>query len=251
MMALGGTKTAAGAEDSDSSSSDLTTQLFNADGSLKEGVESEIKFRNVKFTWDSCSADSDGSDCLSVNRDGKDIIIASKGVGAGSRNDDDNKKIQITYEYPLRWSDGSNGDPIYFDRSEGTNAKACKRITVYRSSGLVDSARLEQATKLGVAKAFNIPKGNTDLDLDRLYGADIISAKTTDRNQNTYYEFDMASAPTTCGDSKENLGLGFCPYDLIVSVFFSVPLTLAYLMLVWMNSNCTLTLLRVDSRSLS
>ena len=202
----------------DDKGDDLTQQLFNADGSLKEGVESQLKFRNVKFTWNPPGSNSN-DDGLSFNRDGKDIAVSSS-----SSSSPDDKKLKISYEYPVRWSDGTtDGDPIYFDRSEGTNAKACKRITVYRSPGKVDPSTLEKAAKIGVATAFNIPKGNKELDLDRLYGADIISAKTTDRGENTYYEFDMASAPTTCGNSKENLGLGFCPYDLIVSfvLFFS------------------------------
>ena len=198
------------AAENDGKGDDLTQQLFNADGSLKEGVESQLKFRNVKFTWNPPGANDDG---LSFNRDAKDIAVSSP-----SSSSSDDKKLKISYEYPVRWSDGTtDGDPIYFDRSEGTNAKACKRITVYRSPGKVDPSTLEKAAKIGVATAFNIPKGNKELDLDRLYGADIISAKTTDRGENTYYEFDMASAPTTCGNSKENLGLGFCPYDLIVS----------------------------------
>ena len=33
-----------------------------------------------------------------------------------------------------------------------------------------------------------------------------------------YYEFDLAVAPETCGQSAENLNLGFCPYDTIVLV---------------------------------
>ena len=172
---------------------DLTEQLFNADGSLKEGVESEIKFRKVDITWDP-SAD------LSLNRDGANIGPTKSG-----------SKLRISYEYPLRWSDGKGGDPIYFDRSEGTNAKACKQITVYQAPGNVDEKRLETATTIGVAKAFDAPTS----DFARLYKADIISGKTSVRNEQKFYEFDMASAPDSCGNSKENLGLGFCPYDNI------------------------------------
>lgn len=199
-------------------SNDLTSQLFNPDGSLKEGVESEVKFRKVDFSWNAAGVDDDG---LTVNRDGVNIVTSGGGGSAASQN-----AVKITYELPLKWSDGKDGDPIYFDRSEGTNAKACKRITVYRAPGPIDADRLEQATKLGVAKAFEVPRKDgggqpggpsLSLDLDRLYQTDVISAKTADRGTNTFYEFDLASAPSTCGESKENLGLGFCPYDLIVS----------------------------------
>ncbi|KAL3913880.1 MAG: hypothetical protein SGARI_000426, partial [Bacillariaceae sp.] len=96
---------------------DLTEELFNSDGSLKEGVESEIKFRTVDVTWDP-------TEDLSLNRDGADVGPTKSG-----------SKIRISYEFPVRWSDGKGGDPIYFDRSEGTNAKACKRITVYQAPG--------------------------------------------------------------------------------------------------------------------
>lgn len=176
-----------------SDNDDLTSQLFNPDGSLKEGVESEIKFRKVDFGWNP-------SDELSMNQDGVNVGDTKSG-----------SKIRLSYEYPLRWADGKDGDPIYFDRSEGTNAKACKRITVYQSPGIADEKRLEKATIIGVAKAFDAPKS----DLGRLYKADIISGRTTERGSNIYYEFDMAVAPDSCGNSKENLGLGFCPYDNI------------------------------------
>jgi hypothetical protein len=172
---------------------DLTQQLFNPDGSLKEGVESEIKFRKVDFTWDP-------SDDLALNRDGTNVGFTKSG-----------SKLRISYEYPVRWSDGKDGDPIYFDRSEGTNAKACKQITVYQAPGTVDEKRLEKATTIGVAKAFEAPQN----DFERLYRADIISGKISERGDQKFYEFDMASAPDSCGKSSENLGLGFCPYDNI------------------------------------
>lgn len=131
------------------------------------------------------------------------------GVNVG--NTISGSKLRLSYEYPLRWSDGKDGDPIYFDRTEGTNAKACKRITVYQSPGFADEKRLEKATTIGVAKAFNAPESV----LGRLYKADIISGRITERGSNKYYEFDMAAAPESCDNSKENLGLGFCPYDNI------------------------------------
>jgi hypothetical protein len=175
-----------------SENDDLTSQLFNPDGSLKEGVESEVKFRKVEFRWDP-------SQELAINQDGVNIGNTKPG-----------SKLRLSYEYPLRWSDGKGSDPIYFDRSEGTNAKACKCVTVYQSPGISDEKRLKEASAIGVAKAFDFPK-----DLGRLYKADIISGRITKRESNTYYEFDMAVAPDTCGKSEENLGLGFCPYDNI------------------------------------
>ncbi|KAG7359754.1 hypothetical protein IV203_034852 [Nitzschia inconspicua] len=189
---------------------DLTSQLFNPDGSLKEGVESEIKFRKVEFSWDP-------SDDLSMNQDGVNVGDTKKG-----------SKLRLSYEYPLRWSDGKDGDPIYFDRSEGTNAKACKRITVYQSSGFADEKRLEKATTIGVAKALDAPESV----LSRMYKADIISGRIVERGSNKYYEFDMAAAPDSCGNSKENLGLGFCPYDNIFLLSATVVNELLYCIVV-------------------
>jgi hypothetical protein len=171
---------------------DLTSQLFNPDGSLKDGVESETKFRMVDIAWDV-------SDDSALNEDGVNLGDTRPG-----------SKIHLSYELPLKWSDGKDGDPVYFDRTEGTNAKACKRVTVYRASGLADVKQLEKATTIGVAKALAVPQS-----LARLSKADIISGRVSTRDSQKYYEFDMAAAPETCGDSNENLGLGFCPYDNI------------------------------------
>jgi len=169
---------------------DLTAQLFNSDGSLKEGVESEVKFRDVSFKWDQ-------SDAFAMNEDGTDVQDTKSG-----------SQYEISYQYPMRWSDGKDGDPIYFDRSEGINKKAAKRVTIFQAPGKVSPDRLQKATTIGVAKALEVPE-----KLSRLYKADVVSGRTTTKGDQKYYEFDMAAAPDTCGDSKENLGLGFCPYD--------------------------------------
>ena len=168
---------------------DLTSQMFNSDGSLKEGYESEVKFRDVRFTWDQ-------SDAFAMNVDGVNTADTKNGT-----------QYALYYQYPMRWSDGTDGDQIYFDRSEGINKKATKGIAIYQAPGKVADDRLEKATTIGVAKALDIPK-----QLSRLYKADIVSGRTVEKGNQVYYEFDMASAPETCGNSKENLGLGFCPY---------------------------------------
>lgn len=169
---------------------DLTSQMFNSDGSLKEGYESEVKFRDVSFTWDQ-------SDSLAINTDGVNVQNTKSG-----------SQYALSYQYPMRWSDGKDGDPIYFDRSEGINRKASKRITIYQASGKATEDRLEKATTVGVAKSFDVPE-----EVSRLYRADIVSGRVVEKGDQKYYEFDMASAPDTCGNSEENLGLGFCPYD--------------------------------------
>eukprot|EP00980_Cylindrotheca_fusiformis_P028634 scaffold22620_cov131-Cylindrotheca_fusiformis.AAC.29 len=171
---------------------DLTTQMFNADGSLKEGVESEAKQRSVEFTWDF-------SDNLEMSEDGKNVGGTKQG-----------NEVRLSYNFPFKWSDGKDGDEVYFDRSGGTNAKACKRITVFQAPGKADVTQLSKASTVGVAKSIGAPGS-----LKRLYSADIIAGRIAKRNDQTYYEFDMAAAPPSCGSSAENLGLGFCPYDNI------------------------------------
>jgi hypothetical protein len=171
---------------------DLTSTLYNSDGSVKESVESEAKQRLIEFSWDA-------SDQLAMSQDGVSIGETKSG-----------SQVRLSYECPTKWSDGKGGDEIYFDRSEGVNAKACKRITVYQAPGIFDIKNLEKATTIGVAKALNVPEG-----LESLYKADVVSGRVAKRNDQTYYEFDMAAAPDICGDSKDNLGFGFCPYDNI------------------------------------
>mmetsp|Transcript_2673 Transcript_2673/g.2958 ORF Transcript_2673/g.2958 Transcript_2673/m.2958 type:complete len:307 (+) Transcript_2673:113-1033(+) len=169
---------------------DLTSKMFNSDGSLKEGIESEVKYRDVSFKWDQ-------SDEMATNKDGDD-----------ENNSKSGSQYKFSYQYPMRWSNGKDGDPIYFDRSEGINRKAAKGITIYQAPGKANIDRLQKATTVGVAKAIDVPK-----EFSRLYKADVVSGRTIERGSQKYYEFDMAAAPDTCGDSKENLGLGFCPYD--------------------------------------
>ena len=173
---------------------DLTAKLYNPDGTTREGVQVEAKFRDVDFSWDV-------ADQLALRIDGTNQGDTKSG-----------SQIHISYRYPDKWSDGKDGDELYFDRSiaqsEGTNGKPCKRIIVYQAAGKADLKRLEKAAITGVAKALDVPD-----ELKRLYSADVVSGRVAKRNGQTYYEYDMAAAPETCGDSKENLGLGFCPYD--------------------------------------
>jgi hypothetical protein len=51
--------------------------------------------------------------------------------------------------------------------------------------------------------------------LKALKGADLLSGRTRMQGDIKFYDYDMALAPKTCGDSKENLGLGFCPFESI------------------------------------
>lgn len=188
-------------EDATANDTSLTTRLFNPDGSLRDtSTQVDAKFRSVDFSWE-------GSDTAShvLNVDG-----VNQGKTTGSR-------VQLSYKLPDKWG---SGDELYIDLTDGERrAKACKRIIVYQAPGKVGIDRLEKAANLGIAKALDVTS-----DLQSLQSADLIGGRKTskgdnnndnDDNHQRYYEFEMAVAPETCGASKENLGLGFCPYDTI------------------------------------
>ena len=170
---------------------DLTSQLFNPDGSLKEGEVEEAKFRTVDIAWEGASGGK-----YFTNTDGKN--------GAGTEN---GQGIRLSYKIPEKWEQKTEG---YFDKSTNDFAIACQRITVYRAPGSVSPERLAKAATIGIADALYV----TD-DLQVLKGADLISGRSRKQGDIKFYDFDMALAPKTCEDSKENLGLGFCPFDTI------------------------------------
>jgi hypothetical protein len=188
---------------------DLTSQLFNEDGSLKEGSsngmtakEIEAKERSVNMSFPSASDDSQAI----VSVDGKET-----GSGVG---------IKATYNLPEKWTSD------YLDTMLTLRDKACDRITVYQVPGtFTDFNTLEKATTIGVAKALGFSSVASGVLPKSLPGADIVtgrkvskaaSSNEDEKDKRKYYEFDMALAPDKCGSSAENLGLGFCPYESIV-----------------------------------
>ena len=127
----------------DDDPTDLTKRLFNPDGSLKQEMETEAKFRSVDLMFD----DSDS------------LAIAIDGSYAGSTRK--GSAFNIHYKLPEKWDDGSN---LYFDRSEGVNQKVCNRIIVYEVPGKVTIERLEKASRVGIAKSLAVSE---DLKLDK------------------------------------------------------------------------------------
>ena len=191
---------------------DLTSQLFNADGSLKEGAmnglsakELEAKDKAVDVIFPIVSNDA--------------AIVSIDGEGVAEKSD---KNIKATYNVPEKWT----AAPDYLDTLLSSRERACDRITVYQVPGTFkDFSVLEKATTIGVAKALGFASVAKGVLPKTLPSADIVSGRKTSKSASTkedetekrkYYEFDMAVAPDTCGSSAENLGLGFCPYDTIV-----------------------------------
>ena len=193
----------------DDGAQDMTSAMFNSDGSLKDGVESEAKFQNVQFTWD---ASSSSLDSYIINVDGSDTTAAPKSASDLS--------VRVSYQLPVKWRgpSGSNDKNLYQDmtvqKDDGEITKALTRITVYQSPGLVEENRLEKAASFGIAKSLNVIP-----DLSPLQSADFVGGRTRSlggEKDGKVFEFDLAVAPKSCeSDSKDNLRLGFCPFDTI------------------------------------
>lgn len=220
--------TVANAEENNEAVSDLTGQLFNPDGSLKDPnsvVVAQEKEVNVAFSLPS----SPDSVTVNVSTDGSSPSVAS----------DSATKLKATYKLPTKWNqEATSLLPLYYDSSEG-NGKSCNRITIYSVSAPknLDISTLEKATKVGVAKSLfmgGLPNGYFDQGVVK---ADLIGGRTSRKpiqsssvpggiDEQVYYEFDLAFAPLSCPDfkegNKENLGLGFCPYDNIFLVSATV-----------------------------
>ena len=205
---------------SGSEDGDLTSRLFNPDGSLRDpNIIVEAQERTVTMSFPTSVA----TDVFTISTDGSQPSTESKG-------------LQVSYKVPTKWnSDPSSQLPLYYDSSEGKNGKSCNRITTYTvTASQLDSKVLEKASKIGVAKSLLMDKlPNTYFDRG-VMKADLISGRTTRKpikdgdviDEQIYYEFDLAFAPLECPayeeGNKENLGLGFCPYDSIYLVSATV-----------------------------
>jgi hypothetical protein len=209
-----------------SASDDLTSQMFNEDGSLKQGfmngitekdLQAKDKTVSVIFPVESATLDEKSRAIVSI--DGKDLPIDSTREG-----------IKASYSVPEKWT----AAPEYLDTLLSSREKACDRISVYQVPGTFsDYSTLDKATTVGVAKALGFNSVPTGILPKTLLSADIVSGRKVSKlvksssggdneaegkegDKLMYYEFDLAVAPDTCGRSAENLGLGFCPYDTIV-----------------------------------
>lgn len=161
----------------------------------------------------------------------------------------------MTYNVPAKWS----ATELYLDPSEGVNARAAKRVAVYRLPGPADERTLDKATTIGVAKALGVPEVANQIGYDKsILGADVVSGRKSVRDGIRYYEFDLAVAPDRCDSDdsgrKENLQLGFCPYDSIVLLGAAVVEGNMYVISVesdrdmWKRSNADLKRVRGSFR---
>ena len=212
----------------DESGADLTSQLFNPDGSLKDPnavIVAQEKEVVIPFSIPA-SPDS--------------VIVNLSTDGSSPPASDSATNIKATYKVPTKWNqEATSSLPLYYDSSEGKNGQSCDRITIYSVSAPknIDMSTLEKASKVGVAKSLfmsDISNGYFDQGVLK---ADLIGGRTSRKpiksssvpegiDEQVYYEFDLAFAPLSCPDymegNKENLGLGFCPYDNILLVSATV-----------------------------
>ena len=214
-LSMNGENAIAAGDDDD----DLTTKMFNDDGSLKdEGTAQVAKSKTISIPFPSGQIESaivsvDGS-FPSLPNDSSDTATATT--------------ISVSYALPDKWT----AAPEYIDTSEGLNVKACDFVSIYQVPGVSAYKTLDKAAMTGVAKAVGIKTlPQTDVGYGpfskELLSADIISGKkvmkpvtssSDEIESRAYYEFDIAVAPKTCDSSAENLGLGFCPYDEIALI---------------------------------
>lgn len=205
---------------SSSEEGDLTSRLFNPDGSLKDpNTVTEAQERTVSLSFPKTAA----SDAFIISTDGSQPNSAEEG-------------LKVIYKVPTKWNSITSSQlPLYYDSSEGKNGKACNRITVYSvSAPKLDNSVLEKASKVGIAKSLFMDKLPGKYFDQGVLKADLISGRTTRKpikdgdviDEQIYYEFDLAFAPLECPafeeGNKENLGLGFCPYDNIFLVSATV-----------------------------
>lgn len=213
----------------DETSADLTSQLFNPDGSLKDPnavVVAQEKEVIVPFSLPA----SPDSITVNLSTDGSSSPAAS----------DTATNLKAKYKLPTKWNqEATSSLPLYYDSSEGKNGRSCDRITVYSVSAPnnLNMSTLEKASKVGIAKSLFMNDVSNGYFDQGVLKADLIGGRTTRKpiqsssvpegiDEQVYYEFDLAFAPLSCPDymegNKENLGLGFCPYDNILLVSATV-----------------------------
>lgn len=168
---------------SNAEESDLTSSLYNSDGSLRDELKNtvEAQYRLIS---------------IPLPPSFKRIEIVDSNLSQT------NSPVCATYKLPLKWRDG------YIDTNLDTKQdfKATTKISILKPPG--DGFTLESLSKAstrGIEKSLGLEPGY-------LGKPDIIGGKRDE----DYFRFDLAVAPLECSSSADNLGLGFCPYNKIV-----------------------------------
>lgn len=220
--------------------SDMTTQLFNPDGSLKEGsnLSTEATFRSITTLFPDSTPPS-GNPLVATDDKGIDLPSDVKGT------------VKVTYKTPEKWSPTETS--LYTDTTNGVNLSACDRVQVYQTSVPNSKKVLEKATTVGVAKSLMVPTEGINAN-GKLLSADLVAGRKREKDDIMYWDFDLAVAPETCGEgkgrAKEDLGLGFCPYENIVLLSAAMVNDILYVVQVecgreqWRRSNADLKRLR-------
>ena len=220
--------------DENISQGDLTSQLFNSDGSLRDpNTVVEAKDRTLSLPLSVPTLSDEIS--ASIITDGVQVFSPD------TTNAAPNVNLKASYKIPMKWNVNATNQPLYYDSSEGKNGVSCDRITVYAISkpNNLDMSILEKASRVGVATSLFMDKIQNKYFDQGILKADLISGRTTRKpikildeggevefDEQIYYEFDLAFAPEECPDfgegNEENLGLGFCPYDRIFLISATV-----------------------------
>lgn len=240
----------------------LTTELFNADGSLRDTeLVVEAKERTITLLASTNEPSMKWVDGMPSSRSTIPLDNTKKNSGVVSP--------MVQYNVPMKW------DKDYIDST--SKERACTRIYTYQipyqkvnSDGgsaeqMTSNADTSKKAKRRLISSSNMNNGaginrrleisdiidalpkddsilpslrNADImggNVRRPTGATIIKSGTTDnddtskaRTNRIYSDFDLAVAPTTCsGGESEDLRLGFCPYDRIFLVSATVTNTFA------------------------
>eukprot|EP00978_Attheya_sp_CCMP212_P031383 scaffold118374_cov42-Attheya_sp.AAC.1 len=135
---FGGFLQSAKAEESE----DLTSQLYNPDGSLKsQDIPEEAKSRTITIKLGPGSVATDG---VVVNNKKAD---SSGGDGAINEG-----LLEISYEVPTKWSQ----DYMYLNPTKGVTVQACDHIYAYSVPYDASVLPLSKASTAGVAKTLQL-----------------------------------------------------------------------------------------------
>mmetsp|Transcript_18886 Transcript_18886/g.39301 ORF Transcript_18886/g.39301 Transcript_18886/m.39301 type:complete len:242 (+) Transcript_18886:6-731(+) len=126
---------------------------------------------------------------------------------------------QYSYQVPSKWQ----GDGPFIDISYPDKPSACTSLSVMKLGADVSLSDLGGDVNK-ICEAFDVPATTPDGTLtdkkNKWKGIDLIAGAKRTKDGRTYYDYDLAYAPSKCDNSGvgANLGLGFCPYQMVFVV---------------------------------